>query len=66
MKTFIERLQELREEQRRTIPAHPQPLYLHAPEEIEYREPGPKNDPNTSMDFIIDLDLDEHIINFDI
>lgn len=66
MKTFFERLQELRAEQRRAIPAHPQPLYLHAPEEIETRGPEPVDKPSTSEDFEINLTLDEYIINFDI
>ncbi|MBI80158.1 MAG: hypothetical protein CMQ51_07015 [Gammaproteobacteria bacterium] len=64
MKTFLERLEELRAEQRKNLHIGPQPLYLSAPEFNEWRIPQAGKKPDTSDK--IETDLEECIIDFDI
>jgi|JYMV01.1.fsa_nt_gi hypothetical protein len=64
MKTFIEKLQSLRAEQRRDI--QPQPLYLYAEEPLpqyEIIEPKPEQPSNEVYDeLIVDFTLKMDII----
>ena len=64
MKTFFERLEELRAEQRKNLHIGPQPLYLSAPEDYEWRGPKPEDKSNTSEK--AETDLDEFIVDFTI
>ena len=56
MKTFLERLEELRAEQRKNLHIGQQPLYLSAPEDYEWRGPKPEDKPDTSDRGIVEID----------
>ncbi len=64
MKTFFERLEELRAEQRKNLHIGLQPLYLAAPDDCEWREPKPEDKPNTSDRGI--TEVDDFVIDFTI
>jgi len=64
MKTFLERLEELRAEQRKNLHIGLQPLYLAAPDDHEWKGPSPEDKPNTSEDFT--MELDDFVVDFTI
>ena len=64
MKTFFERLEELRAEQRKNLHIGPQPLYLSALEDHEWRGPKPEDKPDTSDRGI--AEIDDFVIDFTI